>query len=32
MTAAGVALLETEKLELGLDAVEEVETHGGRCV
>lgn len=32
MTAAGVALLKTEKLNLGLNAVEEVETHGGQCV
>ena len=28
MAAAGVALLEAEELQLGLDAVEE--THGGR--
>lgn len=27
MTAASVALLKTEQLDLGLDAVEETETH-----
>ena len=32
MTAAGVALLEPEELDLGLDSVEEVESHGGRLV
>ena len=32
MTAAGVALLEPEELDLGLDSVEEVESHdGGLC-